>query len=92
MSGTLTSDVRFAVATGSSGDQMTEAATTPGLVLVDVTGDGRLDLLGLGIHTRVSGVQDAGAFRLWRAPFTDDAAPDVTFAVTGAVAFDQLGW
>jgi len=66
---------------------------TPGLQLVDVTGDGRLDVLAGSSLVDLGGLTDIGAVYLWAggATLTGSVSPGATLAVPAAVAGDGLG-
>ncbi len=63
-----------------------------GMLLDDVTGDGRIDVIAAASNADVGGVLDAGAVYVWDgAALIGTSAPLATLAITGAVAFDWLG-
>jgi hypothetical protein len=65
-----------------------------GIRLVDVTGDGVLNVVAGAYAADVSGGVDAGAIYVWEggATLAGPASPVATLTVPGAVAFDLLGW
>jgi len=66
---------------------------TPGLQLVDVTGDGQLDLVAGSSLVDLGGLVDVGAVYAWAggASLTGSVSPGATLTVTGAVGGDGLG-
>jgi len=74
----------------TSGDQLFLAERSMGLLLLDLTGDGTLDLFAAGSELDVSSSDSGGAF-LWigGAPFR--TRPQVTFSDPAARVRDQLG-
>jgi FG-GAP repeat len=67
-------------------------ASGQGVQLVDVTGDGVLDVVAGAQHADVGGVTDTGAIYVWRGGASlTTGGPTLTLAVPGAVAMDQLG-
>jgi hypothetical protein len=61
------------------------------VLLADLTGDGRLEVLGGASGADVGGVVDAGAIYLWRGALFASSAPKATLAVPGALPNDRLG-
>ncbi len=63
------------------------------LLLADVTGDGKLDVVIGGSLVDLLGDPDVGAFLLWAggAPITGSPNPTTTFAVPNAQLQDMLG-
>jgi len=87
------------VAPGASyADQLSLLGDTSGLMgqglqLVDVTGDGLLDVVAGTSNADVGGVIDAGAVYVWQggATLTGTPAPLATLTVSGATYRDHLG-
>lgn len=66
----------------------------PGIVgvrLVDLQGDGFLDVVAAAGDADVAGTPDVGALFYWAGPIDADGAADGVLAVPGAVAGDGLG-
>ncbi len=78
----------------SAGDRLGEAGSGQGIQLVDVTGDGILDVVAVATGADVGGLADAGALYVWNggAGLSGPKSPDATLTVPGAVAGDQLGF
>lgn len=62
--------------------------------LVDVTGDGMIDIVAGSDYADVGGVQDAGAIYIWKGgpSLTGAPPPLATLTVAGAVAYSALGY
>jgi hypothetical protein len=92
LSGTVISDVRFAVTSASISDGVTDWYPIPGGVfLADVTGDGALEFLPCARFADWNGVADVGVLHVWTSPFSSDDDPDATLSVPGAAAGDLMG-
>ena len=77
---------RLRVSTAAPGDQLA-SASGQGLLLVDVTGDGHLDV----VAGTPQALGSAGSAYLWRGPqFTGVLDPVMALTVPGASAGDQL--
>lgn len=61
------------------------------LVVADVTGDGRLDVVAGARGADVGGVSNAGAVYVWAGSATPSGTPTATLTVPGAMAGDSLG-
>ncbi len=62
-----------------------------GVILDDVTGDGRVDVIAAASDANVGGVIDAGAVYVWDgAALTGTPPPLATLTIAGAVAYDWL--
>ncbi|MCC7138016.1 MAG: FG-GAP repeat protein [Planctomycetes bacterium] len=62
-----------------------------GARVVDVTGDGRGDLVAVASQADLPGAIDAGAVYVFAGATTPAGAPTATLTVTGAAATDRLG-
>ncbi|NOT29930.1 MAG: hypothetical protein HOP15_05710 [Planctomycetes bacterium] len=88
LSGLRTPDATLYVPGGIAYDQVGEA-----IELVDLTGDGVLDLLAVSPWADVGGLVDAGALYFWAggAGIAGDVEPTATLSVPGATSYDLLG-
>ncbi len=69
------------------------SANGQGIELVDVTGDGVLDVVAGAAGADISGVRDVGAIYVWKGGPALSGSPTLlaTLTVSGAVAYDNLG-
>jgi hypothetical protein len=96
LTGTVSATAVFAAPGATTGDILGANATVDAgdlLFLVDLTGDGKLDVLIGGSFVDVGGTVDAGAFFLWKggAPITGTPAPTTIFTVPAVQSGDRLG-
>ncbi|MGE0713300.1 MAG: Ig-like domain-containing protein [Planctomycetota bacterium] len=92
LTGSKTPDATLTVPGAVGRDFLGLVASTQGLLVADVTGDGVLDVVAGAYQADVGGVVDTGAIYVWKggATLIGSKAPDATLTVPGAVASDEL--
>ena len=92
LSGTPSPIARLRHSAAVMDDNLTRA-TGYGILLVDVTGDGQVDVVAGGSIEDVSGVVNAGALHVWIGgpSLVGDIDPQASLTVPGALNLDKLG-
>ncbi len=93
LAGSLTPLATLTVPGAVSRDRLGYTGAVQGILFVDVSGDGLLDVVAGASTATVAGVSSAGAIYVWKGGPTLSGSPALlaTLMVSGAVANDDLG-
>lgn len=85
-------DYILSVAGAGTDDRLGNPEFGQGILLLDVTGDGQLDVVALTTYADVGGVSDIGAIYVWKGGASLVSTPSFSLSVPGAMMNSRLGY